>query len=225
MIDFSEAFDRLLCVFFPARCILCGEVVAYDDMWCGKCECKSAAAIALPKGSALTAAIAPLEYCGNVRKATLRLKIRPDKRIASFFAQQIYSIMQQKWPSFFSEFDVIVPVPVSEKRLKFRKFNHAELIAVELSKLIGIPVLNDALLQRDDAAIQHKLTAKERAVNAQKAFGIQNAESIAGLRVLIVDDIYTTGATMNACSALIISAGAASVSAATATYTNSPRCN
>ena len=94
---------------------------------------------------------------------------------------------------------MIIPVPIHESKLKQRCYNQAELIADELSGSMGIPINNKYIMRIRKTTPMKELSNEERVKNLQNAFQICN-NSIRYNKVLIVDDIYTTGATVDACA-------------------------
>jgi len=109
--------------------------------------------------------------------------------------------------------DAVVPVPLSPSSLKSRGFNQALLLSLHLSKEKKIPLLMDVLIKIVDTPPQVGLSAKERSANVKKAFACSG--EVAGINVLLIDDVMTTGATVNACSKELLLAGAKSVSVLT----------
>lgn len=109
--------------------------------------------------------------------------------------------------------DAVVPVPLSPGGLKSRGFNQALLLSRHLSKERKIPLLMDVLRKVLETPPQVGLSAKERAVNVKKAFTCTG--KVTDLSILLIDDVMTTGATVNACSRQLIKAGAKSVSVLT----------
>lgn len=106
--------------------------------------------------------------------------------------------------------DVIVPVPLHREKLKKRGYNQAELVANELGKRLGIPVDGDYLVRRHNTAPMKELTSNERLKNLKNAFIITNND-VKYNKILIVDDIYTTGATVDACADVLKEYGAKEV--------------
>lgn len=103
--------------------------------------------------------------------------------------------------------DCIVPVPVHPSRLRIRGFNQAELLAVELSAHLGIPVRPEFLSRTRKTEAQKTLTPDERIRNLTSAFTADLQGETAGT-VILADDIYTTGSTVEACSRALLAAGA-----------------
>lgn len=102
--------------------------------------------------------------------------------------------------------DVIIPVPIHEKRMRFRGFNQAEHIALLIGEKLGIRVLTDYLIRTENTTPQKGLDVKSRMKNLQKRFQVV-ADDIYFKKVLLVDDIYTTGATLEACGSALKKAG------------------
>lgn len=96
-------------------------------------------------------------------------------------------------------FDVIIPVPLHKKRLQKRGYNQSEYIARGLAQELGLPVLKDVLVKKQFTETQTFKSREERWLNTQHSFGIAEGALIAGKRVLLVDDVITTGATTEAC--------------------------
>lgn len=106
---------------------------------------------------------------------------------------------------------LLVPIPLEKKRLKSRGYNQAEELAKELSKIIEIPVILENLIKISPTIPQMKLTAKERQNNLKNAFFIKRPLEFKNNKIFLVDDVYTTGATMEECARLLGDAGAKQV--------------
>ncbi|MEO5338699.1 MAG: ComF family protein, partial [Magnetospirillum sp. WYHS-4] len=109
--------------------------------------------------------------------------------------------------------DLIAPVPLHWTRLFLRRYNQAALLARELGRLSGLPVVPDLLVRKRRTASQGHLNPRQRKENLQGAFAVhpRRRAGLAGKRVLLVDDVLTTGATVAACARTLAKAGAASV--------------
>ena len=106
---------------------------------------------------------------------------------------------------------ILIPVPLDRKRLKWRGFNQAEEIGKKFSKSLNIPLINDVLIKTKGNSPQMELTGKEREENVLGVFSCQNKEKIQKKKVLLVDDVYTTGATMEEAARILKIAGAKEV--------------
>ncbi len=125
----------------------------------------------------------------------------------------VQSLVQKSivdYMSLFSAYDVLVPVPLHKKRFAERGFNQAVQLAAYVSGATQLPVV-EALQRSRMTEQQARLSKQERLQNVAGAFVLSNKVEITGMRVLLVDDVYTTGATLEACAAVLYAAGAKSV--------------
>ncbi len=111
--------------------------------------------------------------------------------------------------------DVFVPVPLHRNRTKQRGFNQAHVLARELSIQSGIPCLAGILKKKQAAAPQVTLSGEERRRNLKDVFSVTRRSSVKGKVVILVDDVYTTGATLRECSRTLLAAGVHEVRAVT----------
>jgi len=144
-------------------------------------------------------------YEGVARKAVQSLKFRGRKTLAASFALLLAERLSDE-PVFLDGVDLIVPVPLHPTRRRKRGFNQSALLAVELSRLWGIPVSESVLSRNRDTRPQVGLSAGQRAENIRGAFIA--GEAVRGKVVLLVDDVMTTGATANACAIGLRAGGA-----------------
>lgn len=106
---------------------------------------------------------------------------------------------------------VIIPVPLEKKRLKWRGFNQSEEIGKKLADFFQIPLFNNVLLKIKETPTQVELDGETRKENLKKVFAAENNNLISGGKILLIDDVYTTGATMEECSGILKQAGAKEV--------------
>lgn len=111
----------------------------------------------------------------------------------------------------FSQDWILAPVPLSLKKEKRRGFNQAAEIAKKLSKKLKLSLISDVLLKIKEVSPQVELEEKARMENPQGAFLIKNKEKISDKKILLIDDVYTTGATMEECARILKEAGAKEV--------------
>ena len=125
--------------------------------------------------------------------------------------------MTEGCQEFLAEFDVdlMVPVPLHPKRLRWRGFNQSLLLARQVSRRYDVPVDPFVLERRRETVAQTQLTEEERRQNVRGAFEADPKKSLKGRRVLLVDDVYTSGATVNECSRVLMRAGAREVTVLT----------
>lgn len=124
-------------------------------------------------------------------------------------ARQLGTWLAYAYPRL-EHFDALVPMPLHWWKKMQRGFNQSDLLARELSRRIGVPVLNAARRPRR-TAVQATLTPAQRRDNVRGAFDVPAPEQVRGLSLLLVDDVMTTGSTVNACAKALKLAGAARV--------------
>ncbi|NMB60982.1 MAG: ComF family protein [Chloroflexi bacterium] len=110
--------------------------------------------------------------------------------------------------------DCLIPVPLSKKRLKQRGYNQVVLWGIPLGKVLGIPFNTTILTQTKETASQVSLSAEERWKNIRGAFSV-DIDQVEGKDILILDDVITTGATLDECARVLRKAGARKISALT----------
>lgn len=219
---------RILDLAFPARCPGCGREGAPI---CGAClpgldaRLDQPAGISIGLPSDIPPTILQLEWCapfgGIVRRALHQLKYGGETRLALPLGEAI----ARRWARVAAGGDVLVPVPVHADRARHRGYDQAELIARAAAAALGIPCA--PILERARATIaQFDLDRATRATNVRGAFrlkprhggagnGTVPSSPLAGRWIVLVDDVVTTGATLSACAAPLLAAGAIGVSAVT----------
>jgi ComF family protein len=111
--------------------------------------------------------------------------------------------------------DFILPVPLHNSRLRQRGFNQAVLLGSKVSRALDIPMLPDVLVRNRKTEPQVELSASERRLNVKDAFSVKKHQMLAGKRIILLDDVITTGSTMNECAKELKKAGAEIVIAVT----------
>jgi ComF family protein len=190
--------DALLAVLYPQSCRVCGGSVEQHKFGVA-CE------LCWNKTQILTDRCAIGSYEGALRESILLLKRQP--YLPSHLGQLIV-----KASNSFGGVTRVVPVPLHKERLRSRGFNQAAIIGCEVSRALRIP-LDEISLVRVTSSEKHRtgLDAKGRRDSVAKAFTVRHRRLIAGEDVLLVDDVLTTGATVEACEAALVEAGAKSV--------------
>lgn len=105
------------------------------------------------------------------------------------------------------KYDIIIVVPISRQRNKERGYNQSYLIAKEISKIIKVPITYKTLYKIKNTVPQSSLNKKQREENAKGAYRANNIEKIKNKKILLLDDIYTTGNTVNECASALIQKG------------------
>ena len=147
-----------------------------------------------------------------VKKLIQRFKYQPFiKKLAETLTLLIITHLRllDNKPNFFNF--ILIPIPLNEKRLRWRGFNQAEEISKELSKFLKIPLIKNCLKRTKNIPAQVDLSEEERKENVKGVFFCQNKKEVFGKKILLVDDVYTTGATMDECAKELLEAGAKEV--------------
>ena len=152
-------------------------------------------------------------YEGALKEAIHRFKyegVFPLRRVLGDLLQPTLKAMRREHPV-----DVLLPVPLHIRRLRERGYNQALLLVRELSKRTGIPYQERALAKIKDTPVQISLKKRERGKNLKGVFQVTDQEAIQGKSIVLVDDVYTTGATVNECARALLKAGAKQVAVLT----------
>lgn len=167
-------------------CMKCGKPVDEDEEYCSDC---------LTCTHEYDEGRAALVYDELTSKSLYRFKYNHKKEYAKVYGRIMTERLGEKIKSW--DVDVIVPVPVHKSKMKKRGYNQAKLIADEVSKRLDIPVCHRLVTRNTATTVQKELGAKARQNNLKKAFNVTRND-VKYRTVLIVDDIYTTGATVDA---------------------------
>ena len=184
----------------PPYCMKCGKELSNEsETFCADCKVHTHV---FESGRAL------FLYNDAMKKSIYRFKYDNRKEYAAFYGRALAGELGD-WIRSLSP-ACIIPVPLHEKRLKKRGYNQAELIGATLSGLVSVPLRNDLLVRCTDTKKQKELNVSGREKNLKKAFKTtQNNVKLD--TVLLIDDIYTTGATMDAAAACLRAAGVGQV--------------
>jgi ComF family protein len=196
----ADCFSRFTFIA-PPQCERCGiplETTVIEDVVCGAC---------LADPHTFARARAAIVYDGESRALVLKLKHGDRTDAAAHLARWL----QRAGADLIARCDVIVPVPLHRWRLLMRTYNQAALLANVVGRLSGKAVVPDALARVKATPSQGGLDRVARRRNVAKAFAVKRPASVAGRRVLLLDDVLTTGATADACAATLLKAGAIAV--------------
>jgi ComF family protein len=228
----STLYDAALALVYPQACAVCGgsvesrhdgivcatcwkatRMLAVDDTLCWKCGAFARARVTEDRRQSIrcgqcdedsfTAARACGFYEGALRASVLELKREP--HVAARLAGLLLAT-QQREP--INSANLIIPVPLHPGRERERGFNQASLLARSLARLSGLPLDEHSVVRRVHTE-RHRagLDARARRESVAAAFAVRHPEAIAGQRVLLIDDVFTTGATVSACASVLKDAG------------------
>jgi ComF family protein len=153
-----------------------------------------------------TMARALAAFEGSLQVAIHRWKYEGKTHLTPFFSEWMAEGLNRYWE--LTSLDLLIPVPLHPQRLRERGFNQALLLTKELSHRTGIPYLKAILKKKKPTLPQVNLGGVEREKGLRGAFHVTEKEELLGKSVLLVDDVYTTGATVNECSKVLVKGGA-----------------
>ena len=227
---FLDWIDSILNLFYPRVCAACGGPLLKDEETvCLKCR------LLLPRTGYerypenpvmqnfygrvnLHAATACFFFAksGKVHHLIHELKYKGNKEAGRFLGHQIGESIKEA--PMFQGIDLLIPVPLHPKRERKRGYNQSQLIAEGISETTGIPIGSQYLFRIVYNETQTHKSAEERFKNVQDIFEVRNADQLKGKHVLLIDDVLTTGATLESCAHQLESIPGITISVATAAY-------
>lgn len=183
------------------RCPTCGKPT-YNDNSSDRCSyCAN-------KTFYFTKAFSPLEYTGVLRKIIYKYKYESKPYLYKSFGELMLKALANED---IKHIDTIVPVPLHRSRKAERGYNQSELLAKYLSSKLDIPLDNKNFIRIKGTKVQNKLSRLQRQENVKEAFKVRDNRVFKDKAIFLVDDIFTTGATVNECSKTLIEGGATKV--------------
>lgn len=187
----------------PPCCECCGFPFAYDEgkgVLCGSC---------IARRPSYARARAVVAYDDASRGLVLAFKHGDRTHAAPAFAQWL----GRAGAELLAEAELLAPVPLHRWRLLARRYNQAALLSAALARVYGLPHRADLMQRLRQTPSQGHLSRRERRLNVRGAFGVRprHLQRVAGRRVLLIDDVLTTGATVDACARALLRAGASAV--------------
>lgn len=234
-----DILDRMLHWVFPMDCTACGHPAAerclpffcracwetitpIDGPICPHCGQPFDSPIALAsspghrcracreKPPRFDRALSPYRYEGVLEEAIRLFKYRRKDALATPLAELMLA-----WAGHLPPIDLVIPVPLHPARLRTREFNQSLLLADRIARRLGLPLSFERLERIRETRPQTELDRADRAQNVRRAFAVRDSEGLKSCRVLLIDDVLTTGATVNDCARALRRAGAASVTVLT----------
>jgi len=229
----KDLWDDFLSLLFPRVCYGCGNhLIKNENLICTECY------VVIPRTNFHTVKDNPVEQIfwgrcriesaaafsyfnkgSRIRKLVHSLKYKGVKEIGRELGK-IYGL-SLKSSGFLDGIDFIIPVPLHKSRERVRGFNQSETISIGISEAVDLPLTTNAIERRLATSTQTKRSRIERWDNVEKIFALKKPELLAGKHILLVDDVITTGATMESCVSEILKAEGAKVSLVALAYTPS----
>ena len=221
-----EVFQDFIYLFFPRPCLACSDaLVKGEETICTRCLME------MPKSYyhldrqnpfyqklrgriSVERVMALFKFVKQTRiqhlMHALKYKNHPEIGVA---LGRIYG-SELKEAGIQNEIDMIIPVPLHRSKKRSRGFNQSERFGYGLSEVLGIPCLDEVLIRTIKTETQTRKTRLNRWQNVKEVFQLGNPEQVRGKRILMVDDVITTGATLEACGSVLLESGCASISIA-----------
>ncbi len=237
---FTLLWRGILNVVFPAHCALCTKplepghgICLCDPCWtglprvrqpfCPKCgrpiAGQAMAPFAIPCGECRIVpprfgiCRSPGLYEGGLKQCIHLFKYGGKRELARPLGLLMAECVAREFQGV--EFDALVPVPLHRSKLRDRGFNQAELLARKLGGHMGVPVAHRALMRVEARESQSTLTRSARLKNVRGVFAVPDRELVEGQRFLLIDDVFTTGATVEECVRVLLMNGAGAVDVCT----------
>jgi ComF family protein len=200
----SFALELAAAALAPPRCAACDEPVGLLLAFCAPC-----ASTVVPAAGRGSEGRAAFSYDGAVTRAIVRLKYERRPDLARPLGDLLWRALEPQRSALRGS--VVVPVPLHASRLATRGFNQSVLLAQRVARGLRAPLWPLALRRLRDTPRQVALEREARVTNVASAFAARHAERFRGRRVLLVDDVRTSGATLAACDLALRAAGASDV--------------
>ncbi len=235
-----EMFETAIVFLYPAKCRVCDDFLGVASMpyictdcwqdvqyleppWCDICGtpdvnglCDACATSPPRYGQLRTVAV----YQTTLQQAIHLFKFEKKK----VFARHLIHLINAHIPvdCDVATYDFILPIPIHKKRLRERGFNQATLLADGIAKAVGVPVLTNTLVRKRHTVAQSSLDKEARQENIVGAFDVLEPDTIRGKRLLVIDDVFTTGATIREAVSELWTADPAEVDVLTLARTVNP---
>lgn len=215
-------------LLLPSRCIFCGHVMPEPKLVCKYCVAEKPFIVGkvcrfcgLEKSKCTCGnrkhnyirRIACVYYHGSVTRGVSRFKFYRRTMLARYYAQLMVQNIASKYKDI--AFDMMIPVPMHPFDMWRRGFNCSNLLCEHIAEELPIPLVDDLLIKSRRHRPQKRCPLSKRAANVLDSFAVTDADRIAGKTILLIDDVCTTGATLNECAKMLKLHGAKVVYAAT----------
>ena len=209
----KSSVPKILNLIYPPMCGICGKL--NDNFLCPKCQkiLENEAVFGIDKYKKMEIEknleerkyfdehLYIFEYEGIIRRIILKYKFQDKAYLYKTFVN--FLLKNENFFEFIKKYDTIIPVPISRKRRAMRGYNQSELIVKEIANFTNLKEESDCLFKIKNVIEQSKLNKEERQKNIQGVYELRNKEKLYKKKILLVDDIYTTGSTVNECSKVL----------------------
>lgn len=204
-------------LLFPNKCPYCSDIIEYNQFACENCKSKFPKEIYFTYAKGGYKCVTPFIYKDIYKKAVHQFKF---KNCGSYARQLSYPLSESIIKNYVDEsFDFVTCVPMHKKSLKKRGYNQAELLAKECAERLNLPYA-ETLIKFKENQPQHTLPTAQKAENVKGVYKITDKMLVKGKRILIIDDIITTGHTLGECAKILAEAESKQISCAAICMTN-----
>ena len=201
-------FNLIDLLFLPKNTCYCCKEEETNDYICDDCI-KTLETIVDFKTIEGSTCYSPYLYAGHMERMIKEFKFREQKYYGKLFAK----LLADFYTSHKLDYDILIPIPLSKEKYLKRGFNQCELICDFLSKRVSVPVNNVILFKVKDTKDQHLLSKSERSRNLNSAFEARTREELLNKKILIVDDLLTSGYTLQEAIVTLKKAGYVNIDA------------
>lgn len=203
-------FNRISRWLFPDKCVLCGKILEKDETdFCHHCRINAPECpVSNSKYPYLNKWVAMWYYEGVVRQSLLRFKFSGKRHYAQSYGRVLAMKLNREERT---DFDILTWIPVSDKRRRKRGYDQVELLAYALAEELAVTPRACLIKLRDNPAQSGIVGQAERRANVLGVYAVTEPEAVQGKRILLLDDIVTTGATAGECARVLLTAGAKEV--------------
>ncbi len=199
---------NILEIIYPKTCGMCEDIS--KSYLCGKCKLKLKEVLKLNtvvyKNKYFDSHTYLFKYEEKIRDKLLKYKFRDYSYLYKFFSEIIINNCNLQ-----NNYDIILPVPIHKKRKQMRGYNQSELIAKEIAKNMNMEYSNRVLIKMVNTVPQSSLNQTQRMSNVMGIYKVINSQIIDQKRILLIDDIFTTGSTVNECAKILKQNGAKTI--------------
>lgn len=204
-VSIKNFYDNILDLIYPPVCGICGKL--NQKYLCKKCQkvLENQSKFVIDENQDFNQNFNKhlyiFKYEGIIRSMILNYKFNEKSYLYITFVN--FLLKNEKFFKILKSYDTIIPVPISSERKNERGYNQSELLAKELAKKLNIECVKNCLIKNKNIIEQSKLNKEERQKNIQGVYILKNKEKLINKKLLLIDDIYTTGSTVNECCKIL----------------------
>ncbi|MBU0651072.1 hypothetical protein KKC59_04085 [bacterium] len=193
-------FSSILDILFPQECILCKKPVKTKEQYfpvCASCDKSISYVYKVQNKNGVTIHSIGI-YRNQIQELIHAFKYEKTKTLGKYFAKKIFEYCGKELQA--SGIDLIIPIPIHRTKLYERGYNQTEVLGRHLSKMLNIRFAKNILFKVIDTVSQTSISKEQRLINLHESFKVKRVKKIADKKqILLIDDVYTTGTTINEC--------------------------